>query len=29
MDMVTMEIDYTNQKGEKVAKARSLLVERK
>ncbi|MCX5851271.1 MAG: MaoC family dehydratase N-terminal domain-containing protein [Deltaproteobacteria bacterium] len=29
MDMVTIEILYTNQRGEKVAKARSLLVERK
>ncbi len=29
MDMVTMEVLYTNQRGEKVAKARSLLVERK
>ncbi|MGC9324091.1 MAG: FAS1-like dehydratase domain-containing protein [Desulfomonilia bacterium] len=29
MDMVTVEILYTNQRGEKVAKARSLLVERK
>jgi acyl dehydratase len=29
MDMVTVEIIYTNQKGEKVAKARSLLIERK
>ena len=29
MDMVTIEILYTNQKGEKVAKAKSLLVERK
>ncbi|MEA3223722.1 MAG: MaoC family dehydratase N-terminal domain-containing protein [Thermodesulfobacteriota bacterium] len=29
MDMVTVEIIYTNQKGEKVSKARSLLVERK
>jgi len=29
MDMVTLEVLYTNQKGEKVAKARSLLVERK
>ncbi|MBW2649402.1 MAG: MaoC family dehydratase N-terminal domain-containing protein [Deltaproteobacteria bacterium] len=29
MDMVTMEVLYTNQRGENVAKARSLLVERK
>ncbi|MCK9230004.1 MAG: MaoC family dehydratase N-terminal domain-containing protein [Syntrophales bacterium] len=29
MDMVTVEILYTNQRGEKVAKARSLLIERK
>lgn len=29
MDMVTIEILYTNQVNEKVAKARSLLVERK
>jgi acyl dehydratase len=29
MDMVTIEAVYTNQRGEKVAKARSLLVERK
>jgi len=29
MDMVTVEVIYTNQKGENVAKARSLLVERK
>ncbi|HWR68866.1 MAG TPA: MaoC family dehydratase N-terminal domain-containing protein [Desulfomonilia bacterium] len=29
MDMVTIEGLYTNQRGEKVAKARSLLVERK
>jgi len=29
MDMVTLEILYTDQDGEKVAKARSLLVERK
>jgi acyl dehydratase len=29
MDMVTVEMLYTNQRGEKVAKARSLLVERK
>ena len=29
MDMVTVEINYTNQRGEKVAKARSTLVERK
>jgi hypothetical protein len=29
MDMVTIELVYTNQKGEKVARARSLLVERK
>lgn len=29
MDMVTVELLYTNQKGEKVARARSLLVERK
>ena len=29
MDMITLEVLYTNQKGEKVAKARSLLVERK
>jgi acyl dehydratase len=29
MDMVTIELVYTNQRGEKVARARSLLVERK
>jgi acyl dehydratase len=29
MDMVTIETLFTNQRGEKVAKARSLLVERK
>jgi acyl dehydratase len=29
MDMVTIELLYVNQRGEKVAKARSLLVERK
>jgi len=29
MDMVTVELLYKNQKGEKVARARSLLVERK
>lgn len=29
MDMITIEVLYTNQRGEKVAKARSLLVERK
>lgn len=29
MDMVTVELVYTNQKGEKVARARTLLVERK
>ena len=29
MDMVTVELLYVNQRGEKVAKARSLLVERK
>lgn len=29
MDMVTIEILYTNQMNEKVAKARSLLVERR
>ena len=29
MDMITLEVLYTNQKGEKVAKTRSLLVERK
>ncbi|HDP24043.1 MAG TPA: MaoC family dehydratase [Deltaproteobacteria bacterium] len=29
MDMVTVEILYKNQRGENVAKARSLLVERK
>jgi acyl dehydratase len=29
MDMVTIELLYTNQRGEKVAKASSLLVERK
>ena len=29
MDMITMEVLYTNQRGEKVAKTRSLLVERK
>lgn len=29
MDMITVEILYMNQRGEKVAKARSLLIERK
>jgi acyl dehydratase len=29
MDMVNVEILYTNQNGEKVAKARCLMVERK
>ncbi|HNY64272.1 MAG TPA: MaoC family dehydratase N-terminal domain-containing protein [Deltaproteobacteria bacterium] len=29
MDMVTIEILYTNQNGEQVAKARTLLVERR
>src|SRR5208337_3989324 len=29
MDMVTIELLYVNQRGEKVAKAKSLLVERK
>lgn len=29
MDRVVMEIVYSNQRGEKVAKARSLLIERK
>ena len=29
MDMVTLEIIYTNQDGEKVAKARTLIIERK
>jgi acyl dehydratase len=29
MDMVTVEILYTNQSGDKVGKARTLLVERK
>ena len=29
MDMVTVELLYTNQRNEKVARARSLLVERK
>ncbi|HNS90718.1 MAG TPA: MaoC family dehydratase N-terminal domain-containing protein [Deltaproteobacteria bacterium] len=29
MDMVTVELLYTNQRDEKVARARSLLVERK
>lgn len=29
MDMVTIELVYTNQRGEKVARARTLLVERK
>lgn len=29
MDMVTIEILYTNQHGEKVARARTLIVERK
>lgn len=29
MDMVTIEILYTDQNGEKVARARSVLVERK
>ncbi|MBN2284580.1 MAG: MaoC family dehydratase N-terminal domain-containing protein [Deltaproteobacteria bacterium] len=29
MDLVTVEVLYTNQRGEKVAKARSLLIERK
>jgi acyl dehydratase len=28
MHMVTIEIDYTNQHGEKAAKARTLIVER-
>jgi acyl dehydratase len=29
MDLVSVEVLYTNQRGEKVAKARSLLIERK
>jgi acyl dehydratase len=29
MDMVTIEVDYTNQRGEKAARARTLIVERK
>jgi len=29
MDMITMEILYTNQTGKNVAKARTLVVERK
>lgn len=29
MDMVNLEVVYTNQRGEKVAKARTLIVERK
>ncbi|MBW2544969.1 MAG: MaoC family dehydratase N-terminal domain-containing protein [Deltaproteobacteria bacterium] len=29
MDMISVEVLYTNQRGEKVAKARSLLIERK
>jgi hypothetical protein len=29
MDMLTIEVDYTNQRGEKAAKARTLIVERK
>jgi len=29
MDLVSLEVLYTNQRGEKVAKARSLLIERK
>jgi len=29
MDMITLEVLYTNQLGEKVGKTRSLLVERK
>jgi hypothetical protein len=29
MDMVTIEVDYTNQRGEKTARARTLIVERK
>lgn len=29
MDMITLEVLYKNQNGEKVAKTRSLLVERK
>jgi acyl dehydratase len=29
MDMVTIELLYVNQRGEKVAKAKTLLVERK
>jgi acyl dehydratase len=29
MDLVTVELLYVNQRGEKVAKARSLLIERK
>lgn len=29
MDMVTIEIVYTDEKGDKVARSRSLLVERK
>ena len=29
MDMLTIEVDYTNQRGEKAARARTLIVERK
>jgi acyl dehydratase len=29
MDMVTIEVEYTNQRGEKAARARTLIVERK
>ncbi len=29
MDLISVEVLYTNQRGEKVAKARSLLIERK
>ncbi len=29
MDMITLEVFYKNQRGENVAKARSLIVERK
>jgi len=29
MDMITLEVEYTNQRDEKIAKARTLIVERK
>jgi len=29
MDMISVEVVYTNQKNERVARSRSLLVERK